>query len=411
VARRLRILFSALATPCPPTNGQRLRNWSLIKAIVADGHEIELVSFGDPPDEATRRDILRVCRDFEEVPLPAGSAVWHRLRALPSPRPHGAVRHRSAAMEATLRRRLETGAFDAVICDDIYNVDNIPPSRVPILLNKHDITHVIVRRFLDHERSLPRRVYGRLEHRKLRRWETAACERFGRVLVVSDTDKAVLQADCPAAQYAYAPNVIDVSEYSPATTDDGRTVLYVGAMDWLPNRDAVMFFVTHVLPRLRAELPNLQFVIAGRAPEPALRQRLERLPNVRLTGTVPDMRAEIARAVVCTVPLRIGSGTRLKILEAGAMEKAIVSTRIGAEGLRLEHGRELLLADEPADFAAAIASLFRDPNRRRTLGAAARARVSAEYSVEALQTAMRSALTTLLAAGERNRARGTTERV
>jgi glycosyltransferase involved in cell wall biosynthesis len=299
-------------------------------------------------------------------------------------------------MKDAVRRRLDSGSVDAVICDDVYNVQHIPNVRVPVILNKHDITFIILRRYLEHEPSLVRRLYGRLEYWKLRRWEAEACRRLGRVLVVSHLDKAILETLSPSARYAYAPNVIDVNQYPQAPDDDGRTVLYSGAMDWQPNLDAVMFFATQILPRLRQRRPHIQFVVAGRAPELSLRRKLEKLPNVRLTGTVPDMRPEIAKAVVCAVPLRIGSGTRLKILEMGAMEKAIVSTRIGAEGLDLRDGRELILADRPEDFVTAIEALFCDAGRRRALGIAARNTISATYSVQALQAAMRSALTTFL---------------
>ncbi len=394
--RPLRILFSSLAVPFPPTNGHRLRNWCLVKALAADGHAVTLVAFGEPPDDLANQGLLTVCRDIEIVPNPRGSALRDRLRALPSQRPYGAVRFRSAAMEIALRRRLATGAYDVVLCDDIYNVDNVPPTSVPVLLNKHDITHVIVKRFLAYERNPLKRLYGRLEYVKLRRWEAACCARLGRVLSVSELDMAQLSAACPSAHYAYAPNVIDIHEYTPVETDDGRTILYVGAMDWPPNRDAVEFFIDRIMPEVSARVPHAEFVVAGRAPEAALRHRLGSVPRVRFTGTVPDMRAEIAKAVVCVVPLRIGSGTRLKILEAGAMEKPVVSTAIGAEGLRFEHGRDIVIADEATDFAAAIDGLFVDRARRRELGVAARRKVAAEYSVEALQQALRGALAMLV---------------
>jgi len=395
----LRLLFSALAVPYPPTNGQRLRNWSLVKALVAEGHEVTLVTFGEPLDDPTRRALLAVCRDVEVVPLPTGSPLWDRLRALPSARPYGALRHRSAAMAEALRLRLAHEPFDAIICDDIYDSDNMPASPVPVLLNKHDITHVIVERYLPYERNPAKRLYGWLEARKLRRWEAATCARSGRVLAVSHVDLRLLHGACTSARYAYAPNVIDVANFEPAASDDGRTMLYVGSMDWLPNRDAVTFFLREILPRVRQVVPRAEFVVAGRAPASAFLRRHGAASGVRFTGSVPDMRVEIAKAVMCVVPLRIGSGTRLKILEAAAMAKPVVSTSIGAEGLTYQHGHDILIADDPAAFAAAVEGLFRQPARRRTLGLAARQRTEAEYSVEALARAMRLALTTLLEAG------------
>jgi glycosyltransferase involved in cell wall biosynthesis len=162
-------------------------------------------------------------------------------------------------------------------------------------------------------------------------------------------------------------------------------------MDWYPNRDAVEFFVSAILPRLRAAVPEARFVVGGRNPSDEFRRRFAATPGIEFTGTVPDMRAEIAKAAVCVVPLRIGSGTRLKILEAAAMAKPVVSTRVGAEGLDFVDGKEIVLADEPKAFAGAVADLLRDASRRRELGQAARRRVEKCYSFPVLRTAVRAA--------------------
>ena len=186
--------------------------------------------------------------------------------------------------------------------------------------------------------------------------------------------------------------MINVEDYKPGATDDGRTVVYVGAMDWLPNQDAVEFFVSDVMPELRRLVPDVSFVVAGREPPPNFRRRLEQAPNVRFTGTLPDLRPVIAQAAVCAVPLRIGSGTRLKILEAAAMAKAVVSTTIGAEGLNLIDGKEIVIADECSAMAHAIADLLVDRQRRTAIGQAARHHVSAKYGIPALRQAVREAL-------------------
>jgi len=171
-------------------------------------------------------------------------------------------------------------------------------------------------------------------------------------------------------------------------------VLYMGGMDWFPNRDAVEFFVTQILPELRVLAPEARFVVAGRNP-PAEFVRRFAASGITFTGTVPDMRPEIARAAVCVVPLRIGSGTRLKILEAGAMGKPIVSTSIGAEGLDLIKGTEIILEDQPRAFAKAVADLLRDASRRRALGEEARRWVESRYSFPVLRSAVREALAKL----------------
>jgi len=392
-------LFAALSMPFPPTNGHRLRTWGLLRALADDGHEIALVAFADPEEiDDENPELLNVCRSVERIPTPGasggmGAALRGRARALFSSYPYGAWRFRSPQFVDAVARRLEWEQFDLLICDGIYNIHNLPSDlRVPVALNKDDVAHVIVRRYLAFERHPLRWLYGQLEARKIRAWERRACASVATTLVCSEVDRAILRRLCPAAPMPIVPNTVDTEFYAPAGQPEPLTVLFQGGMDWHPNRDAVEFFAAAILPSLRRLVPGVTFRVAGRSPDEQFRRRLAAVPGLEFTGTVPDMRTEIARATVCVVPLRIGSGTRLKILEAGAMGKAIVSTRVGAEGLDFRHGEEILLADKPDGFAQGVAALLRDAPRRSSLGLAARQRVQKEYSYPALQAAVREAL-------------------
>ncbi len=395
----LRILFVSLAVPFPATNGHRLRNLALLQALGQEGHEVTLVSFAEPHEMGGDGNGLRkACRQVEFVPVPpaarqGGSTYWSRLRALASPLPFGVWRFRSEAMRAAVRERLAQTRFDLVICDDIYNVRNLPPFvELPVLLNKHDITHVILERYLAYEANPLKRAYGWVEYRKLRRWEALTCGNLTGVLACSETDRKILEVLCPGARVGVLPNVIDLADYVPTEADDNQTVLYVGALDWYPNQDAVEFFVSEIFPMLRETTPGVKFVVAGRHPPEEFRRRFASIDGIEFTGTVPDIRTVIAKAAVCVVPLRIGSGTRLKILEGAAMGKPVVSTRIGAEGLEFVDGQEILLADQPSTFARAVADLLADAPRRRAMGLAARRRVERQYSLSTLRTAVRRAL-------------------
>jgi glycosyltransferase involved in cell wall biosynthesis len=395
----MRILFTTLAYPFPPTNGQRLRNWALLHALVEEGHDVSLVSFAEPKEMAgDHNEAEKLCQSVERVPLPVGGnghegAHFSRLQALSSPLPYGAWRHKSEAMRSAIERRLASDSFDLLICDDVYNFQNLPvQTRVPVILNKHDITHVILRRYLGFERNPLKIGYAWMEYRKLRRWETHACAVSASVFACSECDRDILQALSPGARFAVVPNVIDVTKYEPAKTDDGKTILYVGALDWFPNQDAVTFFGTEIFPKLRELAPEATFRVVGRHPPEELRRRFAQVSGVEFTGMVPDVRTEIEKAAMCVVPLRIGSGTRLKILEAAAMGKPVVSTRIGAEGLNFRDGAEIILSDEPQEFAQAVASLLSSPSRRTAMGMQARGRVEREYSLPALRGALRRAL-------------------
>jgi polysaccharide biosynthesis protein PslH len=296
-------------------------------------------------------------------------------------------------MRASIDRWLNSEAIDAVISDTVYPLVNVPAKcPVPIIVNCHNAEHLILQRYLQFERNLVRRGYAWMECQKVRSFEEKFCSRASLLLVCSDYDKAVMQKLCPAVPVSVVPNTVDVDRYCASTDGDGQTVLYTGGMDWFPNRDAIEFFVTSILPKLRQAHPQIKVVVAGRPGPKQFLRWLTAIPNVEFHGPVSDMSAEIARAGVCVVPLRIGSGTRFKILEAGAAGKPIVSTRVGAEGLNFREGTEILLADEPREFAAALSSLLRDPNRRKLMGQAARRRVEEHYSYRCLKQSLEEAL-------------------
>jgi glycosyltransferase involved in cell wall biosynthesis len=264
---------------------------------------------------------------------------------------------------------------------------------VPVLLNKDDVAHVILERYLRIEPNPLRRLYGALEAWKVRRWEQAASACMTAILACSEVDRHLLQLLCPGVPIHVVPNVVDTDHYVPSDVPtDPCTVLFQGGMDWHPNRDAVTFFAREILPELRRAVPGVTFRVAGRGPSESFRRRLAHIPGVEFTGTVPDMRAEIARATVCVVPLRIGSGTRLKILEAAAMAKPIVSTTLGAEGLQFREGEEIVPSDEPIAFARVVTSLLLDRPRATAIGQAARRRVELHYSLSALCTSLREIL-------------------
>ncbi len=393
----MKILFVLVSLPFPPNIGQRMRNYSLVRALRMEGHQVTLLAFGDSDELAVaRRGLAELCSGINVVQAPndAGRVGYlGRLRALGSNLPSGAWRLRSEAMLAKVTQMTVDQHFDLIICDDVYQFKNLPaPCAAPIVLNKHTIVHEEVRRFLKNRRNPLVLAYGWSEYRRLLRLEKEACANVAAVWTCSERDTQVLVGANSPVSSAVVPNVINIDDYEPAASDDGRTVVYVGAMDWLPNRDAVEFFVSDVMPELRRLVPDVNFVVAGREPPPSFRRRLEREPNVRFTGTLPDLRPVIAQAAVCAVPLRIGSGTRLKILEAAAMAKAVVSTTIGAEGLNLIDGKEIVIADGSEAMARAIADLLGDPRRRTEIGQAARHHVAAKFGIPALRRSVRQAM-------------------
>lgn len=393
----MRILFVGLDPPLPATNGHRIRTAAVLRALVADGHDVTLVSFHDPQDSVDMEGLKRLCRSVDLMP-PAieGTAgirsYLGRLRSAATLLPYTVHRFSTREMRATLGRHLSRQAFDLVVCDEAYAMTDLPPTRPPVVVDTIQIAFLLLRRYSARARNPLVRLYAGLEYWKTRRWEIAAGNQASALVACSEAERRLYAELCPRTPVFLVPNVVDTEHFVPTDDPGGGTALYTGGMDWHPNRDAVEFFAASILPTLRELIPPVRFRVAGRAPAPEFRQRLESVAGVEFSGTVPDMRTEIARATVCVVPLRIGTGTRLKILEAGAMEKAMVSTHLGAEGLELTDGEEIVLVDDPAAFAREVARLLRDPARRRTMGQAARHRVVKQYGTPALQSALRDCL-------------------
>jgi glycosyltransferase involved in cell wall biosynthesis len=392
----MRILAILLSPPFPATAGHRIRNGSLLRALKLEGHAVTAAAFASPEEILTpARELAGLCSEFHLVPCPENSLPG-RLRAVFGSKPYGAIRLTTPAMQSLVREHLDKGEFDVILCDDVYMAGNIPEdNRVPVVLNKHDITCRIVRQFAASERNPLKKFYAIMEAAKIQRLEAVACASAQSVAVCSALDAELLRELSPAAKLFVVPNVMDIDKYAPATRGDGHSVLFVGAMDWLPNQDGVEFLVHEIFPLLRRLVPTAQVILAGRNPSEAMLQRYAEFPDVRFTGTVVDLRPFIARATVCVVPLRIGSGTRLKILEAAAMAKPIVSTTLGAEGLELHNGQEIILEDSPRAFAEGIAMLLTDPLRAAAIGSAARRAVEQEYSIPALRRQLRQLLGSL----------------
>jgi glycosyltransferase involved in cell wall biosynthesis len=202
--------------------------------------------------------------------------------------------------------------------------------------------------------------------------------RVSRTIAVSEVDREILQQLVPGADVRACPTGVDTDYFHPGAPETPGNVVFVGAMDWKPNEDGAVYFAETMWPKIRAAVPNATFTIVGRNPDPRVRA-LAGKDGITVTGTVDDVRPYLGAASVVVVPLRVGGGTRLKIYEALAAGKAVVSTTIGAEGLPLEEGVHVVRADDPADFARTVIALLGDPARRRALGEAGRNLVETRY--------------------------------
>jgi sugar transferase (PEP-CTERM/EpsH1 system associated) len=307
-------------------------------------------------------------------------------------------KYRSRAFARRLRDLLAERIFDLIVCDFLPPAIHLPgtlPCRAVIFT--HNVESEIWRRHAEIQTGAIGRYLYERQHRRMLRFERQTLARFDGVLVVSEADRRTFERLYPGAIRRPAhvvPTGVDTGYFRPAepcSSPESRSIVFTGSMDWLPNEDAMVLFCREMLPLIRRTVPDVTVSIVGRAPTPTV-TALARQHGVIVTGRVDDVRPFVRDAAVYVVPLRIGGGTRLKIFEAMAMGKAVVSTAIGAEGLPVTDGEHLLLADEPRAFADAVVRLLGDVEQRRRLEVAARSLVLAHYDWSAVAGEMEAAL-------------------
>jgi glycosyltransferase involved in cell wall biosynthesis len=298
--------------------------------------------------------------------------------------PYTVDKYVSRGMQQRLRDLLGTGAYDVLICDFVQPTRNALelPFR-PKILFQHNVEAVLRERHYRQTRNPIARAYLFWEWIRLKRFEAYAAGRFDHCIMVSPEDCRTMATLYGITSTSAIPTGVDVEYFQPREPEaQGHHVVFTGSMDWLPNEDAVRFFTRDVMPIIRREL-DATFWVVGRDPSSSVRRLGEDNPHVKVTGTVPDVRPFIDRASVYVVPLRIGGGTRIKIFEAMAMQKAVVSTHVGAEGLPVSHGANIVLADDASSIARETIALLRDADARRRIGSAARKLVADNYSWDA----------------------------
>lgn len=384
----MKLLILTPQLPYPPHQGTTIRNFNIIKHL-APRHAITLVSFGTAAELGSAAPLRALCQRIEIAPYPSRSMIARAWTTLASPLPDMGLRLRSNVMRALVDQILREEKFDAVQVEGIEMVryilnDKSPITNYKIIFDDHNAEYVLQKTAFESDLHLPQRwvaaLYSLIQWKKLERYERAICQRADHIVACSNADANAIQSLNAKRPISIIPNGVDPNFFAP-TPDAGAeaALVYAGKMDFRPNIDAMTWFCADILPRIRAEIPLAQIAIVGQKPAPRI-SALKRQPGVQVTGWVADTRPYLADAAVYVVPLRMGSGTRLKVLEALAMGKAIVSTARGVEGIDLVAERDAVIANTPAEFARAVVALLRDPSRRRELGHHARALAEAKYA-------------------------------
>ncbi|MFL5613845.1 MAG: glycosyltransferase family 4 protein [Gemmatimonadaceae bacterium] len=405
VSQRPRLLFLAHRLPFPPHNGAAIRTYNVLRLLA---REFDIVGLCfDRHDEATaylgreaRLAALSPFGTFETFAIPQQRSrrrfVWDHLRSIITRRAYTYFVHDESQFEQRLRDLLSSERFDLVHVDSLDLVRFLPNLlTLPVICTHHNAESELLRRRADSESSVIRREYFCYQARLLATEERHWIPRVRLNVAVSEDDAHILAAIAPGGRFTAIPNGVDSEHFRPQRgTQEG--CVFVGGTTWYPNRDALTWFMKEILPILRARGEASAVTWVGRATERE-RQLYDGQSGVHLTGYVDDIRPYVAAGACFIAPLRVGGGTRLKILDAWSMAKAVVSTSVGCEGLGAVDGVNILIADEPEAFADAISRVLNDSDLRVRLGTAGREMVERRFSWNVIGASMLDLYRSLLA--------------
>jgi sugar transferase (PEP-CTERM/EpsH1 system associated) len=395
----MRILVLDEEFPWPLNTGKRIRSYNLTREL-AKYHEITYLAYAEPESTAERH-FTEIGLNPITVPLLDRAArgpifYWRLVANLLSSYPYIVTSHYTPRYKHALQKLLALKQFDMIICEwtpyALYVKDIRGPRKVIVA---HNIESAIWRRYEQNETNSVRRWYISIQRKKVEEFERTCFGWVDGATAVSAQEAQTIAGFGIRYPVEVIDNGVDTEYFAPQpASDKALSLVFTGSMDWRPNQDAARYFVSDIWPMVRQKYPDARVYWVGRDPSPDVLD-LQKQPGVVITGTVDDVRPFIASGSVYIVPLRIGGGSRLKILEAMAMKKAVVSTTVGAEGLRVVDGRHLLIADSPADFAQAIERCINDESLSRRLGEQGRILVEEQYRWDHLGKRFHAYLQTL----------------
>lgn len=377
---KLKILIVSAQFPFPPRSGFATRVYQLARQLSAR-HEVTLLSYV-LPHERDGVDGLAEQMSVRAVQRSAWSPSHKRViqaLTMASPHPYYCRDVYSRDMQNAIDDLCAAQKFDVIQVESSFLCGFRFPAGTHLVIDEHNIESEVFRRMCEGERSLPRRLFNRVEYLRCRRFERASWRRADACVVTSERELPTVRACTPNTPVATVPNSVDLSYFAPSdVAPEPHTVVFNGILTYRPNVDAVRYLIDDIWPLVRARHPDARLTLIGRCEGVDTREMMA--PGVQLLGEVPDIRPYVQRATVVAVPVRIGGGTRLKVVEGLAMGKPIVSTTLGCEGLAVRDNEHLLIADDPAAFAARIFEVFENPEWSAQLGCAGRRLVENRYS-------------------------------
>lgn len=387
----MNILWLSHFVPYPPKGGNLQRSYNLLKAV-AERNRVLLLAFNQksflPAHEMVGKSVENLnkhCQYIQVFNIPCERSrlawFWLLFCNLFSARPYSVKKFWSPRMMETLKKVVSTSKIDLVHFDTIALAQYftcVGDSKKS--LNHHNVESVLLLRRAEMEKNPLKKLYLYFQSRKLRKYEEETVKNFELNLVVSCLDKKEIQRYSPEAKVEVVPNGTDSAYFRVSETPMKKhNLIFTGGMNWFPNRDAMIFFLKEIWPLVKKAIPDLNLTLIGYQP-PKKAVRMSKKEKIEVLGFVDDVRPYVARAVAYIVPIRVGGGTRLKILDALSCGKAVISTSIGCEGLEVTPDKNILIGDSPEKFAEQVITVCADSELRRSLGREGRKLVEEKYT-------------------------------
>jgi len=361
----VRILWLKTEILHPVDKGGKIRTYQMLKHLKRE-HEIVYLTLDDAT--ASKDDRLQAeeyCTELLCIPHKRREKFTLGFYAdiasnLTSPLPYSIEKYRSRVMCNEILKQARTGNFDILVSDFLSAAVNLPRNlSLTSLLFQHNVEAKIWKRHYEIQNNPLKRAYLYDQWRRMFAFERKVCQQFDTVVAVSKDDREQMVQDYGIETIDDVPTGVDTEYFRPRGGRSGTpNLVFTGSMDWLPNEDAIRYFIQQIMPLIKHTIPTVTLTVVGRNPYRSLLELSAKDASLIVTGRVEDVRPYMEQAAVYIIPLRIGGGTRLKIYEAMAMERPIVSTTVGAEGLPVKNGVHLLLADQPASFAEAVVNIL-----------------------------------------------------
>jgi len=381
----VRIVLLAQVLPFPLDAGPKVRAYYVLRHLAAAGHDVTLVCFVRAGDRQSDVDQLRrLCASVETVPLARSrlNDVRDGVRSLASATPFLVLRDQLAPMDDRVRQVVQRRSFDALHVDQLWMAPYATHcAGVPFkVLDQHNAVFKVPERLAANQRNPLLKALLAREASKLASFERAAFEAFDRVVWVSEDDRRAFPPLPGASEgrHAVIPIAVDPGEWRPIERPRPFRVTFLGGAHWPPNAEGIRWFADRVWPRVADAVPGCVFTVIGRGATARLGPAAHRA-RVAVTGYVPSLEPLLGETAVFVVPLLTGAGMRVKILDAWCRALPVVSTPVGAEGIRATDGDNLLLADEPHGFADAVIRVLQDHRLSRRLSDNGRATVETAY--------------------------------